>query len=92
MLRKTNDKIERDDQKIEKSDRKDEKHDWRKHLNKDNDQTIDDHDFSVFFARNQRSLKTKIKQKDKIDDINQKRIRDETSVKNECSKNDRFDM
>ena len=70
MLRKTNDKTKEDDQKIEKNDREDEKHDWKKYLNKDNDQTGGDRDFNVFLARNQRSLKTKIKQKNEINDMN----------------------
>ena len=70
IFRKTNNEIEKDDQKIEKNDRKDERHDWRKHLSKDNDQTIDDRNLSLFFARDQRSFKTKIKQKNEIDDMN----------------------
>ena len=70
MFRKTNNEIEEDDQKIEKNDRKDEKHDERKYLNKDNDQTVDDHDFNIFFARDQRLFKAKIKQRNKIDDLN----------------------
>ena len=49
IFRKTNNEIEENDQKIEKNDRKDKRHDWRKYLNKDNDQTIDDYDFNVFY-------------------------------------------
>ena len=70
MFRKINNKIEENDQKIKKSDWKDEKHDWKKHLNKDNDQTVDDRDLNFFFARNQHLFETKIKQKDEINDIN----------------------
>ena len=70
MLQEINDKIEEDDQKTEKSDREDERHDWRKYLNKDSDQTIDDRDFNVFFAQNQRFFKTKIKQRNEINDMN----------------------
>ena len=66
---KTNNETEENDQKIKKSDRKDEKHDWRKHLSKNNDQTIDDRDFNFFFTRDQRLSETKIKQKDEINDM-----------------------
>ena len=48
IFRKINDKIEKNNQKIEKNNRKDEKHDWRKYLNKDNDQAVDDRDLNVF--------------------------------------------
>ena len=42
----------------------------KKHLNKDNDQTVGDRDLNLFFTRNQRFFKAKIKQKNEIDDIN----------------------
>ena len=70
MFRKLNNKIKEDSKKIKKNDREDERHDWRKYLNKNNDQTVDGCDFNVFFTRDQRSFKTKIKQKNEIDDIN----------------------
>ena len=70
MFQKTNNEIGKNDQKIEKNSREDKKHDWKKHLSKDNDQAIDDRDFSFFFARDQRLFETKIKQKDEIDDMN----------------------
>ena len=70
MFRKTNDKTEKNDQKIEKNNWKDERHDWKKYLNKNNDQTVNDCDFNVFFARDQYFSEIKIKQKNKINDIN----------------------
>ena len=70
MFRKINNENEEDDQKIEKNDRKNEKHDWKKHLNKNNNQTVDDFDLNVFSARDQCFFKTKIKQRNKIDDMN----------------------
>ena len=70
IFRKTSNEIKKNDQKIEKNDQEDEKHDWKKHLNKDNDQAIDDRDFNLFLAQNQRFFETKIKQKNEIDDMN----------------------
>ena len=70
ILRKTNHEIERNDKKIEKDDRENEEHDWRKYLNKNDDQTVDDRDLSAFSARDQRLFETKIKQKNEINDIN----------------------
>ena len=70
MLRKINNEIEEGDQEIEKSDWENERHDWRKYLSKNNNQTVDDRDLSIFFARDQRSLETKIKQRNEIDDMN----------------------
>ena len=61
-------------------------------MNKNNGQTVGDRDFNIFFARDQRFFKAKIKQKNEIDDINYKKTRDETNAEDECSKNDRFDM
>ena len=52
IFQKINNEIEESDQKIEKNDRKDERHDERKYLNKNNDQTVGDRDFNVFFAQN----------------------------------------
>ena len=70
MLRKINNKTEENNQKIEKNDRKDEKYNEKKYLNKNNDQTIDDCDFNVSFTQDQRFFKVKIKQKNKIDNLN----------------------
>ena len=70
MFRKTNNKIEKDNQKIKKNDRKNEKHDEKKYLNKNNDQTVDDRDLNTSFTRDQRFFKIKIKQENKIDNIN----------------------
>ena len=70
MLRKTNNEIKENDQKIKKSSREDERHDWRKCLNKNNDQIVDDRDFNFFSARNQRSFKAKVNQKNEINDMN----------------------
>ena len=61
-------------------------------MSEDNDQTIDDCDFNVFFARNQHLFETKIKQKNKINDINLKKTRNKTNAKDEYDRNDRFDM
>ena len=44
-------------------------------MNKDCRQTVESCDFDVFFARNQRFFKTKIKQRNKINDINLKKIK-----------------
>ena len=70
MLRKTNRVTEKNDQKTEKNDRENEEHKWRKHLNKNNDQTVDDRDFNAFIARDQRLFKTKIEQRNEINDMN----------------------
>ena len=37
--------------KLKKNDRKNERYDWRKYLNENNSQTINDYDFNVSFAR-----------------------------------------
>ena len=70
MFRKINNEIEKNNQKIEKNDRENERHDWKKYLNKDNNQAVDDRNFNFFFARDQRSFEAKIKQRNEINDIN----------------------
>ena len=70
MLRKINNEIKENDQKIEKNNWKDKRHDWKKYLNKNNDQTVDDHDFNTFVTRDQRLFEVKIKQEDEIDSMN----------------------
>ena len=37
IFRKTNNKIEENDQKVKKNDRENERHDWRNYLSKNND-------------------------------------------------------
>ena len=91
MLRKTNHEIKKSDKKTEKDDRENEEHDRRKYLNKNDDQTVDDCDLSAFFAQNQRFIETKIKQKNEINDMNQRKIKDKTNAEDERSENDRSD-
>ena len=90
MFRKTNNETEEDDQKVEKSDRENKRHNWRNYLSKDNNQTVDDRDLNVFFARNQCFFEMKIKQRDEIDNMNKKKTRNETNAEDECNKNDCF--
>ena len=63
----------------------------KKYLSKNNNQTVDDRDLNAFFAQDQRSLKAKIKQRNEIDNMNQRKIKDETNAEDERSENDHSD-
>ena len=55
-------------------------------------QIIDDRDFNVFFARDQRFFEIKIKQKNEINNLNKRKTRNKTNAKNEYDRNNCFDM
>ena len=87
LFEKTDNKIERNNEKIEKNNRKDDQHDWREHLNEDCFQERKNRIFDVFDARGQRVFETTTQQKDEINNMNQRRSRDEESAENERNEN-----
>ena len=54
-------RFKKNDQKVEKSGRENEKHDWKKHLSKDDRQTVENCNLDVFFTQDQRFFRAKIK-------------------------------
>ena len=87
LLEKTNNKIKRNSEKIEKNNRKNDQHDWKEHLSENYFQERRNRIFDVFDARDQRAFETTTQQKDEINNINQRKLKDEENAKNERNEN-----
>ena len=86
-MKKTDNKIERNNKKIKKNNRKDDQHDWRKHLNENYFQKRKCCILDVFDVYDQRAFKTMIQQRNEINNMNQKKLKEEESVEDERSEN-----